>query len=171
MAETNGGTTPQPGAGAQGAQPGAQSTQPMVLINAQYVKDLSFENPRAPQSLLQTQTQPEVQIGVDVKAQTVAQGLYEVTLTINADAKSGAERVFLVELAYCGIVTVQNVPEANLGPILLVETPRILFPFARAIIANATREGGFMPLLLRPIDFADLLRQQQERAQGQTAVA
>ena len=167
MAETNGGT-PQPGA--QGAQPGAQTTQPTVLINAQYVKDLSFENPRAPQSLLQTQAQPEVQIGVDVKAQTIAAGLYEVQLTIHADAKSGADRVFLVELVYCGIVTAQNVPEANLGPILLVETPRILFPFARAIIANATREGGFMPLLLRPIDFADLLRQQQERG-AQTAVA
>ncbi len=166
MAETNGGTTPQ-----QGAQPGAPPGQPVVLINAQYVKDLSFENPRAPQSLLQTQNQPEVQIGVDVKAQTVAPGLYEVQLTINADAKSGADRVFLVELVYCGIVTVQNVPEANLGQILLVETPRILYPFARAIVATATREGGFMPLLLRPIDFADLLRQQQERAPGQTAVA
>lgn len=165
MAETtNGGASPQPGAGAQAAQPS-------VFINAQYVKDLSFENPRAPQSLLQTQQQPEVQIGVDVKAQNVAPGLFEVQLTIHTDAKAGAERVFLVELVYAGIVTVQNVPETNMAQVLLIETPRILFPFARAIIANATRDGGFMPLLLRPIDFADLLRQQQERAQGQTAVA
>jgi preprotein translocase subunit SecB len=165
MAETNGGTTPQP------AQPGAQPGQPTVMINAQYVKDLSFENPRAPQSLLQTQQQPEVQIGVDVKAQNIAPGLYEVQLTVHCDAKAGNDRVFLVELVYAGIVTAQNVPEANLPSVLLVETPRILFPFARAIVANATRDGGFMPLLLRPIDFADLLRQQQERAQGQTQVA
>lgn len=162
MAMTDGGTTP---------QPGAQPAQPVVMINAQYVKDMSFENPRAPQSLLQTQQQPEVQIGVDVKAQTVSPGLYEVALTIHADAKAGADRVFLVELVYAAIVTVQNVPEANMTPILLVETPRLLFPFARSIIANATRDGGFMPLLLRPIDFAELLRQQQERAAGQTAVA
>ncbi len=163
MAETtNGGTTP---------QPGAQPAQPTVFINAQYVKDLSFENPRAPQSLLQTQQQPEVQIGVDVKAQNVAPGLFEVQLTIHADAKTGTERVFLVELVYAGVATVQNVPDADMARILLVETPRLLFPFARSIIANATREGGFMPLLLRPIDFADLLRQQQDRAKGQTAVA
>ncbi len=159
---TNGGTTP---------QPGAQPAQPVVFINAQYVKDLSFENPRAPQSLLQTQQQPEVQIGVDVKAQNVAPGLFEVLLTIHADAKTGTERVFLVELVYAGVATVQNVPDADMARILLVETPRLLFPFARSIVANATREGGFMPLLLRPIDFADLLRQQQDRAKGQTAVA
>jgi preprotein translocase subunit SecB len=162
MAETNGGTVPQP-------EP--QSTQPMVMINAQYIKDLSFENPRAPQSLMQQQTQPEVQIGVDVKAQAVAPGLFEVQLTVHADAKSGADRIFLVELVYCGVTTVQNVPDADLARVLLVETPRMLFPFARSIVASATRDGGFMPLLLRPIDFAELLRQQQERAQGQPAVA
>jgi preprotein translocase subunit SecB len=165
MADTDTGGAPPQGDG-QG------QTQPQVFINAQYVKDLSFENPRAPHSLLQTQQQPEVQIGVDVKAQTLAPALYEVQLTIHADAKSGEERVFLVELVYAGVTTVQNMPEAELPRILLVETPRLLFPFARAIIAAATRDGGFMPLLLRPIDFADLLRQQQNAGGGQpTAVA
>jgi preprotein translocase subunit SecB len=151
--------------------PAPADGQPQVFINAQYIKDFSFENPRAPHSLLQTQTAPEVQIGVDVKAQNLAPGLYEVMLTIHADAKSGTERVFLVELVYAAVTTVQNVPESDLGRILLIETPRMMFPFARTIIANTTREGGFMPLLLRPIDFADLVRQQQAAAAQAPAVA
>lgn len=150
---------------------GQASAQPQVLINAQYVKDLSFENPRAPQSFLQSQQQPEVQVGVDVKAQNLAPGLFEVMLTIHADAKTGADRVFLVELVYAAVTTVQNVPEADMARVLLVETPRLLFPFARAIIANATREGGFMPLLLRPIDFAELVKAQQQAAAGHTPTA
>jgi preprotein translocase subunit SecB len=162
MAEANNGGAPQAGAPPQGD--GHSDTQPQVFINAQYVKDFSFENPRAPQSLLQTQAAPEVQIGVDVKAQNLAPGFYEVLLTIHADAKAAGERVFLVELVYGAVTTVQNVPEADLARVLLVETPRLLFPFARAVVANATREGGFMPLLLRPIDFTELLRQQQAAA-------
>lgn len=164
MAESENGKAPPGGA------PPPSDTQPQVFINAQYVKDFSFENPRAPQSLMQTQAAPEVQIGVDVKAQTLAPGLFEVLLTIHADAKSGADRVFLVELVYGAVTTVQNVPEADLPRILLVETPRLLFPFARAVVANATREGGFMPLLLRPIDFTELLRQQQAAGGGPAPV-
>jgi preprotein translocase subunit SecB len=134
-----------------------------VVINAQYIKDLSFENPRAPQSLLQQQGQPEVQVGVDVKAQSVAPGFYEVVITFNAEAKNAGDRIFLVELAYGAVVSLNNVPEAEVPPALLVEAPRLLFPFARAIIANATRDGGFLPLMLQPIDFAQLLRQQQQQ--------
>jgi preprotein translocase subunit SecB len=147
----------------------AQQQQPQVLINAQYVKDLSFENPRAPHSLMQSQTQPEVQIGLDVKAQPIAPNVFEVLLTIHADAKVGEERVFLVELTYGAVATCANVPESAMAQFLLVETPRLMFPFARALIANATREGGFMPLLIRPVDFAELVRQQQaaREAQGQ----
>jgi len=168
MAESNNGGAPPGGTPPEAG--GAGDSQPQVFINAQYVKDFSFENPRAPHSLMQTQAAPEVQIGVDVKAQTLAPGLFEVLLTIHADAKSGEERVFLVELVYGAVTTVQNVPDADMARILLVETPRLLFPFARAVVANATREGGFMPLLLRPIDFADLLRQQQSLAGGQAPV-
>jgi len=144
------------------AQPGPQGRA--LAIGAQYVKDLSFENPRAPQSLLQTAQQPEVQVGVDVKVQNIAPNIYEVVLTVHTDAKAANERVFLVELAYAAIVTLNNVAEPDLPRALLVETPRLLFPFARAIIANATREGGFMPLLLNPIDFAEVARQQQAAA-------
>jgi preprotein translocase subunit SecB len=156
-------------AGAAAPSNGQAPQQPQVLINAQYVKDFSFENPRAPHSLMQTQAQPEVQIGVDVKAQPIAPNVFEVLLTIHADAKTGEDRVFLVELVYGAVATVTNVPEPAMAQFLLVETPRLMFPFARALIANATREGGFMPLLLRPIDFAELIRQQQaaREAQGQ----
>jgi preprotein translocase subunit SecB len=147
--------------------------QPQVFINAQYVKDLSFENPRAPQSFLQNQQPPEVKIGVDVKAQGLAPSVYEVLLTIQADAKTGSDRVFLVELVYAAVATVQNVPEPEMARVLLVDTPRLMFPFARAIIADATRDGGFMPLLLRPIDFDALMKAQVAGAPpGQpTAVA
>ncbi|HZT52608.1 MAG TPA: protein-export chaperone SecB [Stellaceae bacterium] len=148
-------------------------TQPQreVVINAQYIKDLSFENPRAPQSLLQQQQQPEVQVGIDVKAQAVAPGFFEVIITIHAEAKGGGERIFLVELAYGAVVSLNNVPEADMAGALLVEAPRLMFPFARAIIANATRDGGFLPLTLQPIDFAQLLRQQQAQAQAAAAAA
>ena len=133
-----------------------------VIVNAQYIKDLSFENPRAPQSLFQQSGPPEVEINVDVKARNLAPDNYEVVLTVNSTARSGGEPVFIVELAYAAVVTVRNTPEAMLPAMILVETPRIIFPFARAVIANATRDGGFPPLMINPIDFAELLRRQQE---------
>jgi preprotein translocase subunit SecB len=137
-----------------------------LMINAQYIKDLSFENPRAPQSLVQQTTQPSVDINVDVKAQNLGPEVFEVILTINATARAQDEPVFLVELAYGTVVTVKNTPAEMLAPLILVETPRIVFPFARAIIANATRDGGFPPLMINPIDFAELLRRQQVDAQA-----
>lgn len=136
-----------------------------LILNAQYIKDLSFENPRAPQSLIQPSAQPEVEINVDVKARNLSPELYEVVLTINATARAQGETVFLVELAYGSVVTVKNATAEVLPGLILVETPRIVFPFARAVIANATRDGGFPPLMINPIDFAELLRRQQSDAQ------
>jgi preprotein translocase subunit SecB len=136
-----------------------------LILNAQYIKDLSFENPRAPQSLIQPSAQPEVEINVDVKARNLGPELYEVVLTINATARAQGETVFLVELAYGSVVTVKNATAEVLPGLILVETPRIVFPFARAVIANATRDGGFPPLMINPIDFAELLRRQQSDAQ------
>lgn len=132
-----------------------------LIVNAQYIKDFSFENPRAPQSLIQPGVQPAVDINVDVKAQNLAPEVFEVVLTINVNARVQDEPVFLVELAYGTVVTVKNAPQETVAPLILVETPRIVFPFARAIIANATRDGGFPPLMINPIDFAELLRHQQ----------
>lgn len=137
-----------------------------LIINAQYVKDFSFENPRAPQSLIQQTSPPSVDINVDVKAQNLGPEVFEVILTINATARTQDEPVFLVELAYGTVVTVKNTPAEMLASLLLIETPRIAFPFARAIIANATRDGGFPPLMINPIDFAELLRRHQAEAEA-----
>jgi len=142
-----------------------------LIVNAQYIKDLSFENPRAPQSLVQQPAQPSVDINVDVKAQNLGPDVFEVILTINATARVQDDPVFLVELAYGTVVTIKNAPQEMLASLILVETPRIVFPFARSIIANATRDGGFPPLLINPIDFAELLRRQQTDLQGATDTA
>jgi preprotein translocase subunit SecB len=146
------------GNGPSTEQPTAGGAPQQLLINAQYIKDLSFENPRAPQSLMQQANPPSVDINVDVKAQSVGPENYEVVLTINASAKTQDETLFLVELAYAAIVTVRNVPQQMLGAIVLVEVPRLTFPFARNIIAETTRDGGFPPLMINPIDFAELAR-------------
>jgi preprotein translocase subunit SecB len=145
----------QGGAGADASQ---QVQGQQLIINAQYVKDLSFENPRAPHSLRQQQAQPSVEINVDVSAQNLAPETFEVVLTIKSSAKVQEEALFLVELAYAAIVTVRNVPQDMLSPVILVETPRLMFPFARNIIAETTRDGGFPPLMINPIDFSELLR-------------
>jgi preprotein translocase subunit SecB len=144
-----------------------------LILNAQYIKDLSFENPRAPQSLAQPAAQPDVEINIDVKAQNLGPEVFEVVLTINAAARTQGETVFLVELAYGSVVTIKNAPAELLPMLILVETPRIIFPFARAVIANATRDGGFPPLMINPIDFAELLRRQQAspQAPGATGTA
>ena len=143
--------------------PAPEGSSQQLLVNAQYVKDLSFENPRAPQSLSQQTAQPAVEINVDVKAANIGPDTYEVTLTVNASAKVEAGSLFLIELVYAAVVTVRNVPQPALAAIILVEVPRLMFPFARNIIASATRDGGFPPLMINPIDFAELLR----RGQGQ----
>jgi preprotein translocase subunit SecB len=145
--------------------------QQQLIVNAQYIKDLSFENPRAPNSLIQQGSQPSVDINVDVKAQNLGPEVFEVILTINATARVQDEPVFLVELAYGTVVTVKNAPQEMLAPLILVETPRIVFPFARAIIANATRDGGFPPLMINPIDFAELLRRQQTDVPAEVGTA
>jgi preprotein translocase subunit SecB len=163
MSDETAGTAP---AAAQPTPDGPPQLQ-QLIINAQYIKDLSFENPRAPASLRQQNTPPAVEINVDVKAQGMGQDAYEVVLTINASAKVGEDALFLVELAYGGLITVRNVPQEMLSSVILVETPRLLFPFARNIIAETTRDGGFPPLLINPIDFSEVLR--RNAAAGQVA--
>lgn len=154
------------GNGSGGGPTMSPSGPQQLILNAQYIKDLSFENPRAPQSLVQQTSQPEVEINVDVKASNLGPEVFEVVLTINATARAQGETVFLVELAYGSVVTVKNATAELLPALVLVETPRIVFPFARAVIANATRDGGFPPLMINPIDFAELLRRQQAGAQA-----
>lgn len=133
---------------------------PLIQINAQYIKDLSFESPRAPM-VLQEQAQPAIEVSVDVKAHRLAEKSFEVVLSASADAKADSGQVFLVELTYAGVFTLDGVSEQQVAQILLVECPRLLFPFARAIIADATRDGGFPPLMIQPVDFARLFAENQ----------
>jgi preprotein translocase subunit SecB len=144
--------------------PTDQTNPPRLMVQSQYVKDLSFENPRAPASLQPTQARPEIQIRVDVRAQPMDAGRYEVMLQLHVDAKAGAETAFMVELTYGGVFGVVGIPQESLQPILLIECPRLLFPFARRIVADATRDGGFPPLLIEPIDFVTLYRRRQQQA-------
>ena len=155
-------STPPPG----GANPQPQPAPSPLTIHGQYIKDLSFENPRAPQSLIE-QKQPQLTLNVNVATRQFETKTFEVTLTVEATAQTPEkEPLFVLELVYAGTVTLGDVPQDAYGPLLLIETPRLLFPFARAIVANATREAGFPPLNIAPVDFVALYRQQLDAAGG-----
>ena len=140
-------------------------TAPVVGLISQYVKDLSFENPSAP-AIYQTPTPPEISVHFDIKADQVADDVHEVTLKVEVKAVTEGKTAFLVELAYAGLFGLRNVPLEAVQPFLLGEGPRLLFPFARQIIAECTRNGGFPPLMLEPIDFGGLYLNQLEARQN-----
>lgn len=146
---------------------GEAAVQPSVRVLAQYVKDLSFENPRAPMSLQKRDATPAINIGVNVGAKAMSETDYEVTLSLEAKAEENTDVNFHVELAYAGVVRVENMKQEHVQPFLLIEGPRLLFPFARQIVADAVRDGGFPPLMIDPIDFVGLYRKNLERAQAQ----
>lgn len=152
--KSNGGAGPDEGAG------GAEAGAPPLILRAQYIKDLSFENPNAPSVLAELDEPPQIEVSVNVGGERHGDTDYEVTLTINAEAKAGTETAFLIELVYSGYLTVQGVPEEHIQPLVMIEGPRLLFPFARNIIADVTREGGYPPLFLQPMDFASLFQQE-----------
>ena len=141
-----------------------QPAVPQLRIVAQYVKDFSFENPGAPDSLRQTAGTPNIDLAIDVQARAVQDGLYEVVLHFEARATRGegeaADVVFITELDYGALFQLVNISDQDREPFLLVECPRLIFPFARRTLADATRDGGFPPLMLDPVDFAQLYRQQ-----------
>ena len=145
-----------------------EAQQPSVRVLAQYVKDLSFENPRAPVSLQKQDATPSINIGVNVNARALATTDFEVTLSLNAKAGEADAVNFEVELQYAGVIRVTNMKPEHVQPFLLIEGPRLLFPFARQILADAVRNGGFPPLMIDPIDFVALYRSNMERAQGTT---
>ena len=142
-------------------------TAPVAGVISQYVKDLSFENPNAP-AVYQSQTAPAIDVQFNIAASPIADGVHEVELKIEVKAVADDEAVFVVDLTYAGLFGLRNVPDEHLQPFLLGEAPRILFPFARRIIADAVRDGGFPPLMLEPIDFQALFIQQAQAQQGVT---
>jgi preprotein translocase subunit SecB len=141
---------------------------PQVGILAQYVKDLSFENPNAP-AVYQWKSQPQMDVQFNIGTQTAGPDIHEVALKIDITAKAEEGTAFRIELLYAGLFALRNIPAEQLQPFLLAEAPRLLFPFARKVIADASTEGGFPPLRLDPIDFAGLYMQsaaQQQAADG-----
>lgn len=152
------------GADAQANGATAQDTMamaPSIRVLAQYVKDMSFENPNAPASLREG-PQPKIDLQLDVNARAMEDGsVFEVALKVNATSERDGQVIFVVELVYAGLFQFANLPEDALEPILLAECPRLLFPFARQIVADATQNGGFPPLRLDPVDFGALYMNQR----------
>ena len=131
---------------------------PALTMHAQYIKDLSFENPRASQIFTKQTGQPDVEVSINVNANALANEQYEVILNLNAKATVETEPLFLIELSYGGVVSGSNISDEEKNAFIMIEGPKLLFPFARATIANVTREGGFLPLNLQPIDFMAVFR-------------
>jgi preprotein translocase subunit SecB len=152
-----------------------QAASPTLNILAQYIKDFSFESPNAPAALRNAGKGPSINIGVNVAANPIngQSGDYDVKLSLDARAGEGADMLFHVELEYGGVFRVQGFPQEHLLPVLFIECPRLLFPFARQIVADVTRNAGFPPLMVDPIDFAALFQQRmaEERAKSQVSVS
>jgi preprotein translocase subunit SecB len=134
----------------------ATTQGPHLRVLTQYIKDLSFENPNSPRFLGSLDTSPAIEVQINVNVQRMSETDYEVVLAIRAEAKVKEESMFLVELQYAGLFRLTNIPTDNVEVILLVECPRQIFPFARRIVSDATRDGGFPPLMIDPIDFVTL---------------
>ncbi|MEQ8266164.1 MAG: protein-export chaperone SecB [Parvibaculum sp.] len=142
-----------------------------LRVLTQYVKDLSFENPNAPQTLGPAEEQPSINVRVDVGVRRMSATDFEVALKIGAEATVADKTMFLVELDYAGLFRLTNVPEADLEAVLVIECPRQIFPFARRILADATRDGGFPPLMIDPIDFVGLYQQRRQQMSQEVAGA
>ena len=150
-------------------QNGEPTANRQIVVHAQYIKDLSFENPNAPEILMESPNQPDVEITVNVGARPLEDAQYEVMLNLGAKAKADDKALFLVDLTYAGIVSCPGTAAADVNPMVMIEAPRLLFPFARAIVSDVTRDGGFMPLNIQPVDFVAVyqhnLTKQQEVAE------
>jgi preprotein translocase subunit SecB len=140
-----------------------QQNLPQLQVNAQYIKDLSFEVPGAPGIYGElASASPDISVRVDLAAEPLQPNVFEVVLQLVIEAKIKEHTAFIVELSYGGVFSL-NIPEEHLQPVLLIECPRLLFPFARNIVSDVTRDGGFPPMMLQPIDFASLYRSRIEQ--------
>jgi len=155
------------------AQPVSSTAQaaaaPSLSLLTQYISDLSFENPDAPESIITGSGAPQISISINnqVKKREAEDDSYIVELSLNAKAERDGKVLFNVELVYCGVFKIQNVPENQLPPFLMIECPRLLFPFARQILAQVTQSGGFPPIMMEPVDFAAIYRQNIEAMAAQ----
>ncbi|NOX94267.1 MAG: protein-export chaperone SecB [Alphaproteobacteria bacterium] len=155
--------TPTPGANQPDEQP---SGQPSFIVLAQYLKDLSFESPHAPNSF-NNQQSPQLDVNVDVQGRGLAPDQYEVELSVTARANRDNQAIFVVEASYAGVFEIKNLPREQIEMVMLVECPRLLFPFIRQIVADATRNGNFPPLMMEPIDFLAIYAANASKANQQ----
>ena len=142
-----------------------EDTLPAIGVISQYVKDLSFENPNAP-NVYQWQGQPQIAVDFNIAAAQLNEEIHEVALRVEVRATAGEQTAFVVDLLYAGLIGMRNVPADQLQPFLLAEAPRLLFPFARQIVSNTIQDGGFPQLLLEPIDFHALYLQRLAQQEG-----
>ncbi len=149
---------------------GQAPVEPGIRVLTQFIRDLSFENPRAPDVLRGGAAQPQIDMGVEMNARGRDDGLFEVDLKLSARANREDGTVFFVELLYGGLFAIEGVPPEDMEPVLLVECPRFLFPFARRIIGDVTTDGGFPPFLLDPIDFAGVYAARKAQAEAEGVV-
>ncbi|RWX74577.1 protein-export chaperone SecB [Neorhizobium lilium] len=147
-----------------------QAATPSLSILAQYTKDLSFENPGAPRSLQARDKAPGINISVNVNANPLSETDFDVVLSLSAEATDEGKVVFAAELVYGGVFRITDFPQEHMLPLLFIECPRLLFPFARQIVADVTRNGGFPPLMIDPIDFAQMFSQRMAEEQAKSKV-
>jgi preprotein translocase subunit SecB len=174
MAEEEGVLTNLDNGSGEGPQPNGADTAPMVGIITQYVKDLSVENPSAP-DVYQWAEPPQIDVQFNIAAEMVTSDVHEVTLKMTLNATSQRGTMYIVDLAFCGLVGMRNLPEDQAHAFLYAEAPRLLFPFARRVVADAVRDAGFPPLMVDPVDFGGLYAQQlaarrAEEAAGGTPI-
>lgn len=158
-------------AGAGAPETETEAQPPGIRILAQFVRDLSFENPRAPDALRGGAVQPQIDLGVEMNARGRDDGFFEVDLKLSAKAQRDDGPLFVVELLYGGVFQITGVPAEEVEPVLLIECPRFLFPFARRIIADITSDGGYPPFLLDPIDFAGVYQARKAQTDQQVGHA
>lgn len=156
------GDTPAPEAAPQAETPQA-SGEPMLNVLAQYTRDMSFENPNAPDSLKSGQANPEVAIDLRIGRQISENNTIEISILVKAHATRGDQTVFIAELDYAGLFAIQNVNMEQMQPLMMIECPRILFPYARKILADMTQDGGHLPIMLDMPDFASMYREEMMR--------
>ncbi len=145
------------------SEPEATAQGPMLQVLAQYTKDVSFENPNAPDSLRTGQDAPEININIEIGRQMLTDDTVEVTLILKADARRESGTAFIAELEYAGLFAFQNVNIEEIQPLIMIECPRLLFPFARQIMAEMTQNGGYPPIMLEPPDFSAMFRDEMMR--------
>jgi preprotein translocase subunit SecB len=152
------------GTSAPNQAPSQGQNLPQLNVLAQYIKDFSFENPNAPRSLTPNQ-QPTVSLQINVNAKPLAPTDFEVELKLEGKTEAGGSVMFSFDLAFAGLFRIVNVPQESLNPLIMIECPRLLFPFAREVVASVVRAGGFPQFLIEPVDFVSLYRQRMEQMQ------